>query len=261
MRAMLICDAVFDGIPGVRHAFFTREGGVSRGLFATLNCGLRSGDDPAHVAENRARAAAALGLAADRLVTLRQVHSACAFAVSAPWNGAAIPEADGLATATPGLALGILTADCAPVLFADPVARVVGAAHAGWKGALDGIVEATLAAMEGLGAERRRTVAAIGPCIGRDSYEVGPEFRDRFVAADPVNAGFFRALDGTGKHYFDLTAYVAGRLRAAGVSRIAAVDHDTCREEDRFFSYRRSVLRRQPAFGNGLSAICLERPA
>jgi YfiH family protein len=261
MRAMLLCHPVFDQVPRLRHAFFTREGGVSEGLFGSLNCGLRSGDDPRKVAENRARAAAALGLAADRLVTLRQVHSARVLAVSAPFGGGPAPEADGLATATPGLALGILTADCAPVLLADRAAGVIGAAHAGWKGALGGVLEAAIAAMEGLGARRHGIVAAIGPCIGSDSYEVGPEFRQRFVAAAESNAGFFRALDGTGKHYFDLPGYVASRLRAAGVYAVEALPHDTCAEEDRFFSYRRAFLRKEPVFGNGLSAICLEGPA
>ena len=178
-------------LPGLRHAFLTRQGGVSAGPFASLNLGQRSGDDPANIATNRQRAAALLGGTADRLVTARQVHSATCLAVTEPWAPDAPPEADALATDRPGLLLGVLTADCAPVLLADPEARVVGAAHAGWRGALSGIVEATVATMRRLGADPQRIRAAVGPCIARESYEVGPEFEQRFLAEDPDSARHF----------------------------------------------------------------------
>lgn len=242
---------------GVRHAFFTRHGGVSDGLFTSLNCGFKSGDDPEKVAANRARAAAAMGVGETALVTARQVHSARVATVERPWRPAEAPEVDAMVTRAPGIALGVLTADCGPVLFADAEAGVVGAAHAGWKGALGGVLEATLAAMEALGARRFRIAVVLGPCIGADSYEVGPEFRDRFVVADAANARFF-APNGGDKSRFDLPGYVCNRLATAGVESAAMLDCDTCRDSERFFSYRRSVLAREPKFGLGLSAICLE---
>jgi YfiH family protein len=241
----------------VRHGFFTREGGVSGGFYASLNCGLGSGDDPAAVAENRRRAAAALGVAADGLVTAYQVHGIEVAVVDRPWNAAERPKVDALVSRTPGVALGVLAADCAPVLFADPEAGVIGACHAGWRGALAGIVEATVAAMEDIGARRPDIRAALGPCIAQPSYEVGPEFRDTFRAADPANDGFFVAGARTGRFMFDLPGYVLDRLARARLGSVASLALDTCAEEARLFSYRRSTLKGERDFGRGLSAIAL----
>ncbi|GJD51007.1 Polyphenol oxidase [Methylobacterium crusticola] len=241
---------------GVRHAFFTRRGGVSEGVFASLNGGLGSGDEPARVAENRRRMTAQLALPADALVSLYQVHSAEAVAVAAPFSER--PRADAMATRVPGLALGILTADCGPVLFADPENRVVGAAHAGWKGALTGVIEATLAAMERLGGERAATVAVLGPTIGAAAYEVGPEFRARFVEADPENGRYFAPSPERASHsLFDLPAYIVARLERAGVGEVAALGHCTYSDPDRFFSYRRATHRAEPDYGRLVSAIAL----
>lgn len=241
------------GFDGVAHGFLGRRGGVSVGAVAGLNVGLGSQDDPAAVAENRRRAAAAVVPGAT-LTTLYQVHSAEAVIVDSPWPDADRPHADALVTDRPGLLLGILTADCAPVLFADRAAGVVGAAHAGWKGALGGVTDATLAAMERLGATRDRIVAAIGPCIARASYEVDDGFLATFAAADPANERFF--ADGRpGRHQFDLEAYVAHRLAAAGVTRIAALGLDTYALEDRFFSYRRATHRGEADYGRQISVI------
>ncbi|WP_306117666.1 MULTISPECIES: peptidoglycan editing factor PgeF [unclassified Roseitalea] len=240
---------------GVRHGFFTRQGGVSRGLYNALNAGLGSGDDPAAVHENRRRIALALGTDAPP-TTCHQVHSADAVAIDAPLPLKARPKADALVTATPGLAIGILTADCAPVLFADARARVIGAAHAGWQGALAGVLENTVAAMEGLGAARTAIRAVIGPTIGQASYEVGPEFHDRFVAADPDNARWFAAGDAAGHHRFDLPGYCRMRLERAG---IAARWTGQCTYGDpaRFFSYRRATHRGESDYGRQMSAIVL----
>ena len=243
-------------VPGVRHAFFTRTGGVSEGVWGTLNMGLRGGDEPARVAENRGRAAAALGVAAPHLVTARQVHGVTALAVTAPWDNATAPEADAIVTDRPGLLLGVLTADCGPVLLADREASVIGAVHAGWQGALDGVLEAALAAMAGLGAAPGRITAALGPCIAQASYEVGPEFVARFLGRDAASAACFAPGVG-GKARFDLKAFVAARLRRAGVGRIDALPHDTCADAGRFFSYRRTTLRGEGGFGLQLSAIVL----
>jgi len=242
---------------GLRHAFFTRDGGVSEGLYASLNCGLGSGDAVEAVLENRARAAAALDRPADDLVTLFQIHSAEVITVAEPWPAAVRPRADGLVTDRPGVVLGLLTADCAPILFADTEARVVGAAYAGWKGALSGVAEATLAAMERLGARRERVAAAVGPAIGQASYEVGPEFAAAFLAADPANGRFFGAGQGDRRH-FDLKGYVAARLAVAGVGRVSVDAADTQAEEARFFSYRRTTKQGLRDYGRLLSAIVLE---
>lgn len=243
-------------LDGIGHGFFTREGGVSEGLYASLNCGLGSGDSPEAVRENRGRVAGRLGVAGERLLTLYQVHSPTAVTVEGPWTGER-PEADALVTATPGLAIGVLTADCAPVLLADPQARVIGAAHAGWKGAVTGVVEATLAAMERLGARRQRIAAAVGPCIAQPSYEVGPEFPAPFLAQDPGNAAFFRPGAGDRLH-FDLKGFVAERLRRAGVGALAVDPADTQADEARFFSFRRSTKRGEKDYGRLISAIVLE---
>ena len=242
-------------LPGVRHAFFTRRGGVSRGIYASLNVGLGSRDDPDAVRENRRRAAAHFG--AGEIVTAYQVHSARAARVRGAWPGAA-PEADGVVSATPGVVCGALAADCAPVLLADAQARVVGAAHAGWKGALTGVVEAAIAEMEGLGARRERLVAAVGPCIGPMSYEVGLEFLERFVSADPAHAAFFAPGEAPDKRMFDLPGFVLSRLRAAGVARCEWIGRDTCAEPELFYSNRRAFKAGEADYGRLLSAIVLE---
>ena len=240
-------------LAGTRHGFLGRQGGVSAGIFASLNCGLGSSDDPAAVTANRARALAAAAPGAV-LVTVHQVHSAAAVAVTAPFADAARPHADALVTATPGLALGILTADCAPVLFADVAAGVIGAAHAGWKGALGGVLEATVAAMVALGARRETIAAAIGPCIAQRSYEVDDGYRARFLAADPAFNRFF-AAGRAGHCQFDLEGFVAARLAAAGLRRVAALGLDTCADASRFFSYRRATHAREADYGRNLSLI------
>ena len=244
--------------PGIRHAFFTRQGGVSEGLFGSLNCGFGSGDEPQRVAANRAIAMARLGQTSDRLVTVRQIHSARVVVVERPWRREESPLADGLVTAVPGIALGVLAADCAPILFHDPVARVIGAAHGGWRGALNGVVDATISWMAALGAERPRIRAAIGPCIARRSYEVGPEFPQPFVAEDPGNMSYFAPAPCSGRFLFDLGGYIAHRLARAGIATVEVAQHDTLAEEERFFSYRRACLRGERSYGRGLSAIVLE---
>jgi YfiH family protein len=243
--------------PAVRHGFFTRAGGVSEGPFASLNCGFGSGDDLEKVAENRRRAVAeAVGDGAI-LVTGHQSHTADAVVVKTGWAPGDAPVADGLVTDRPGIALGVLAADCAPILMADGDAGVIGAAHAGWRGAFDGILEATIERMEALGAERARVIAAIGPCIGPDSYEVGPEFRVRFLEADAGTEDLFRPALRPGHAMFDLAGYVRRRLSAAGLGYIAATGGDTCADPARFFSYRRTVLEGGRAYGRGLSLIAL----
>jgi len=250
--------AVLDANGGVRHGFFTRQGGVSEGPFASLNCGFGSGDSPHRVARNRAIAMDWLDLPADRLVTARQVHSATVVTVERAWHREEAPRADGLVTATPGIALGVLAADCAPILFHEPVAKVIGTAHAGWRGALAGVAEAVVAQMTALGAERRRIRAAIGPCIALRSYEVGPEFPQPFLAKDQgASSHFIRAL-GDGHFQFDLGGYLADRITRAGIAAVYVVHHDTFAEEAHFFSYRRSCLCGERFFGLGLSAIALE---
>ncbi len=240
-------------LPGVRHAFFTRDGGVSEGLYAGLNVGVGSGDDPDAVAENRRRAAAHLG---GELVTAYQVHSAWALAADGPWP-AGPPKADAIAAAVPGVICGALSADCAPILLADAEARVVAAAHAGWKGALTGIIEAAITRMEALGAQRGRIVAAIGPCIGPQSYEVGAEFLARFTEADPAYGRFFTPGAEPGKRQFDLPAFALARLAAAGIGRSEWIGADTCPDEALFYSNRRAFKRGEPDYGRLLSAIVL----
>jgi YfiH family protein len=243
------------GAPGVRHGFFTRLGGVSERVYASLNVGLGSKDDAAAVAENRRRVAAHFGAEPDRLLSCYQIHSAVALAADGPWSGR--PEGDAVVTRTPGLVCGALAADCAPVLLADPEARVVAAAHAGWKGALGGIVESTVAAMQALGARPDRIVAAVGPCIGPDSYEVGLEFLERFTAEDASAMRFFRPGVAADKRRFDLPAYVLGRLARAGVEGAEWTGHDTCADEARFFSNRRAFRRGEPDYGRLISCIAL----
>ena len=243
---------------GIRHGFFTRAGGVSEGLFASLNCGLGSGDAPDKVAENRRRALAALGLERERLATAYQVHSAVVATVDETWRSDDRPRADALVTRRRDLALGILTADCAPVLFADSKAGVIGAAHAGWRGALGGVLEATVAAMAALGARPDRLSAGIGPCIGANSYEVGAEFPAPFLAEDGASEQFFRAAPRQGHFLFDLAGYVAHRLARLGLGQVARTGGDTAAEPERFFSYRRACLRQEKDYGRALSAIRLD---
>jgi len=243
-------------IPGLRHAFFTREGGVSDGVYSHLNGGLGSRDDPTHIAENRRRMAEQMGLAPTHLINVHQVHSPDAVVVAGPWDGQR-PKADALVTRTDGLAIAVTTADCGPVLLVEPNARVIGAAHAGWKGALTGVLEATVAAMEKLGAERGGIVAAIGPMIRQPSYEVGGEFVTRFLDADADNAVFFLPSSREGHAMFDLAGFIRDRLKAAGVLMIDDLGLDTYSDE-RFFSYRRSVHRGEPDYGRHVHAIALE---
>jgi YfiH family protein len=242
----------------VRHGFFTRHGGVSEGLYATLNCALRSKDDPANVRENRLRVAHAVGVETDHFVSGYQVHGCAVATVYRPWNLASRPEVDALVTKKKGVALGVTIADCAPLLFADEEAGVIGVAHAGWKGALAGIAEATVDAMENLGAETNRIVAAIGPCIGPDSYEVGPEFHQKFLGADPENARFFK--DGAREDHplFDLAGYVAARLKALNLAAVEVSGLDTRPDGSDFFSYRRACLNEEPVFGHNIAAIALD---
>jgi len=244
-----------DGLPGISHGFFGRAGGVSQGIYAGLNCGQGSGDQPADVAENRARVARAVGVAPDRLVSVHQVHGREAVTVTAPWTDR--PKADAMVTTVPGLALGVLAADCTPVLFADPQARVIGAAHAGWRGALAGVTDATVMAMEALGARRDRIRAAIGPTIRGQSYEVGAEFPAPFLADDAGNIRFFRPAARPGHHMFDLPGYLAARLAGLGLAAVDDLEQDTLTQPDRFFSYRRTTLAGEPDYGRQLSAIAL----
>lgn len=236
------------------HGFFGREGGVSTGAMASLNCGWGSGDDLSRVVENRRRAADAL-LPGARIVSPHQIHSA-EVVVAGDWPDDARPPADAVVTDRPGLLLGILTADCAPILLADEAAGVVGAAHAGWKGALAGVTDATIAAMEALGADRSRIAAAVGPCIARASYEVDHDFAARFLEADAENDRFF--VEGPrGRPHFDLESYVLHRLASAGLTRIEALGLDTYAGEGRFYSYRRATHRGEPGYGRQLSLIGL----
>jgi polyphenol oxidase len=242
-------------VAGVSHGFFTRKGGVSAGVYASLNGGVGSRDTPEAVAENRRRMAAVLRVGAERLLVPYQTHSADVLAVMGPWVNR--PCCDGLATSTPGVALGVTGADCGMVLFADPEARVVGAAHAGWKGALTGVLEATLDAMESLGARRASTIAALGPAIGQKSYEVGPEFYERFIDVAEAHAAFFDPSRKEPRLMFDLAGFIGMRLRAAGVGSFEDLALDTYAEPEWFFSYRRSVHKKEPDYGRHVSAIAL----
>lgn len=244
-------------LDGVQHQFFTRRGGVSSGLYSSLNCGYGSADPPDNVRENRRRAATAFGLGERDLLTVHQIHSTDVLTVSSErWTSPGAPKADALVTDRPGVVLGVLAADCAPVLFADGDGGVIGAAHAGWKGALGGVVDTTLAAMEKLGARRERIRAVIGPCIGARSYEVGPEFPAPFVAQAPANAAFFKPAARAGHFMFDLPGYLVHRLTLAGVM-VSATGHDTLAANEDFFSYRRNTLQGVRDYGRGLSAVAL----
>jgi polyphenol oxidase len=244
-------------LPGIRHAFFTREGGVSSGHYASLNGGIGSADSAAAVTENRARMAAALAVEPHCLLTAYQIHSAAVVVAQAPWTNADRPRADGIVTRMPALAIGVSTADCGPVLFAEPQAQVIGAAHAGWRGALGGIVEATVAAMEDLGATRDRIHAALGPMIRQPNYEVGPDLIERFAAEDPASKPFFAPAPRAGHALFDLAGYVAARLQRAGIGHIEDVGRCTYADPSLFFSYRRATHRAEGDYGRHVNAIAL----
>jgi len=244
---------------GIQYAFFTRRGGVSEGLYGSLNCGFGSGDNPEHVRQNRAVAAGCLDVAAGHLVSCHQVHGVTTLTVEQPWERTQNPKADAMVTTVPGIALGVLAADCAPVLFADPQARVIGAAHGGWRGTLSGVMEETVRAMVRLGARPERVHAGIGPCIGPDSYEVGPEFAANFAGTDPASTGFFKPAARAGHSLFDLPGYIAHRLARLKLARIDRAPHDTAAEPDLFFSYRRACLRGESDYGRGLAAIALAK--
>jgi YfiH family protein len=241
------------------HAFFTRQGGVSTGPFASLNCSLSSPDDPDAVRRNRAAAAAVLGGGPADMLGLYQVHGVAVADGRAPWDDTARPRADAVVTDRPGQVLSVVTADCAPVLFADAEAGVIGAAHAGWRGAVAGVLEATLEAMEGLGANRARIAALVGPCIGQESYEVGPDLRTEVLARDPADARFFAEGRREDRWQFDLAGYCVARLAAAGTGEARALMVDTLAAEERFFSHRRRTLAGGGPIGHQLSAIALPR--
>jgi YfiH family protein len=254
---LMIQSSALSALPNIRHAFFTRDGGVSGGVYQSLNGGLGSRDTAANVQENRNRMAAALGAEPARLVTAYQIHSPDVVVAERSWTREAAPRADAVVTRVPGLAVGVTTADCGPVLLADARARVVGAAHAGWKGALTGVLEATIAAMERLGASRARIVAALGPMIRQPSYEVGPEFVARFATADAGNKHFFAPASRDGHAMFDLGGYIAARLRHAGLGAIEDLALCTYADGERFFSYRRATHRAEPDYGRHVNAIVL----
>jgi YfiH family protein len=254
---MRLASPLLSAIPGLRHAFFTREGGVSDGVYADLNGGLGSNDDPAKVAENRRRMAAQMGVAPAHFLSVWQIHSPDAVVATGPWKNASRPRADAMVTRSEGLSISVTAADCGPILLVDPNARVIGAAHAGWKGALTGIVESTVEAMEKLGAERSGIVAAIGPLIRQHSYEVGGEFVERFIEADAENGVFFIPSAREGHAMFDLAGFIRMRLENAGVLMIDDIGVDTYSDE-RCYSYRRSVHRKEPDYGRHVHAIALE---
>jgi hypothetical protein len=257
MRAGALQASSLAALAGIRHAFFTREGGVSQGIYASLNGGVGSNDDRAHVAENRARMAAGLGVSPEALLSAYQIHSAEVVVAEAPWTHEARPRVDAIVTRVPGLAIGVSTADCGPVLLADAEAGVIGAAHAGWRGALAGVTDAVITAMERLGARRERIVAALGPMISQPNYEVGADLVERFRAADAGNERFFRPAARPGHALFDLPGYVAARLAAAGIARIEDLAACTYADPERFYSFRRTTHRGEPDYGRHVNAIAL----
>jgi YfiH family protein len=244
-------------LTGIRHGFFTRAGGVSSGLYASLNGGVGSQDDAGKVVENRARMAAALGVEPRRLLTAYQTHSPNVVVAEAPWTTENRPQADAIVTRMRALAIGVTTADCGPVLFAEPRAGVIGAAHAGWRGALTGVIEATIAAMERLGAAQRQIRAAIGPMIRQGNYEVGPDLVERFRAEDPASSRFFRPARRDRHAMFDLAGYIAARLKRAGISEVEDVGLCTYADPEQFFSYRRTTHRAEADYGRHVNAIAL----
>lgn len=244
-------------LPGIRHGFFTRIGGVSEGVYESLNGGVGSEDAPAKVTENRARMARSLGVPAERFLTCYQIHSPEVVVAETPWSANDRPRADAIVTRVPNLAIGVSTADCGPVLFADPEARVIGAAHAGWRGALTGVIEHTVAAMEKLGAKRNRIVAAAGPMIRQPNYEVGQDLIDRFIAIEPSAARFFKPASRPGHSMFDLAGFIVSRLRRANVAEIDDLGHCTYADPAQFYSYRRTTHRAEPDYGRHINAITL----
>ena len=244
-------------LPGIRHGFMTRAGGVSEGIYDSLNCGLGSDDDLERVRENRRRVLRMVGIPATTLLTAHQIHSADVLVVEEEWHDGPRPRVDALVTRRPSIAIAASSADCVPILFADAEARIVAAAHAGWRGAIGGVVQATVKQMCALGARPERIRAGVGPCIGPASYEVGPEFPAPFLAQNPSNARFFRPANRAGHHMFDLESYVASELAALKLAEIEIAHRDTCAEADTFFSYRRSVLRKEPDYGRHVSVIGL----
>jgi YfiH family protein len=252
LQALLLSE-----LAGVRHGFFTRSGGVSHGVYATLNGGTGSNDVPGNVAENRARMAIALGVTPDRFLTAYQIHSPDVVVVEEPWTHDRRPHADAIVTRLPRLAIGVSTADCGPLLLADAEAHVIGAAHAGWRGALAGVIEAAIAAMEKLGAQRSRIATALGPTIRQPNYEVGSEFVERFLAADADNKRFFKPSISSGHAMFDLGGYIAERLQRAGITNFEDLGLCTYAEPERFFSYRRTTKLGEPDYGRHINAIAL----
>jgi YfiH family protein len=241
----------------IRHGFFTRAGGVSEGIYASLNGGVGSNDAPDNVTENRKRMAAKLGVSPDRLLSLYQIHSPEVIVAEKPWTRENRPRADGVVTRKPSLAIGVSTADCGPLLFADSQAGVIGAAHAGWRGAFTGVIEATVTAMEKLGADRSRITAALGPTISQPNYEVGPEFVERFVSADAANARFFKTSERTGHALFNLNGYIAALIQRAGIVNYEDLGLCTYADPDRFYSFRRTTHRGEPDYGRHINAIAL----
>ena len=256
MNAEYVVSPMLAATPGLLHGFFTRNGGVSTGGFSSLNCSLSGKDDPTLVRENRGRAMTALGLPADALFGVHQVHGTAVAVLDEPWTVESRPTADAMVTRRPGLALGIITADCTPVLFADGGAEVIGAAHAGWRGAVAGILEETVNAMCAIGARRARIVASIGPCIRQPSYEVAADLRDTVLLRDPRDARFFADGARPDRWQFDLAGYCAARLHAAGVA-YEVLPHDTLSNDQEFFSHRRNTLAKGGPIGHQLSAIAM----
>ena len=253
----MITLGVLSDLPGIRHGFMTRAGGVSEGIYESLNCGLGSDDNLDHVRENRRRVLAMAGIPAATLLTAYQIHSPDVLVVEEEWRDGPRPKVDALVTTHRNIAIAASSADCVPILFADPEARVVAAAHAGWRGAVGGVLQATVKQMCALGAKQERIRAGVGPCIGPASYEVGPEFPTPFLARNPANARFFRPAQRVGHHMFDLESYVAAELAAMNLGAIDVAHRDTCAEADTFFSYRRSCLRKEPDYGRHVSVIGL----
>jgi polyphenol oxidase len=253
----MITLGVLGDLHGIRHGFMTRAGGVSEGIYASLNCGLGSDDNLDHVRENRRRVLQMAGIPAKALLTAHQIHSPDVLVVEQEWHDGPRPKVDALVTTCRNIAIAASSADCVPILFADPEARVVAAAHAGWRGAVGGVLQATVKQMCALGAKPERIRAGVGPCIGAASYEVGPEFPAPFLAQNPANARFFRPAQRAGHHMFDLESYVAAELAAMKLGAIEVTHRDTCAEEETFFSYRRSCLRKEPDYGRHVSVIGL----
>ena len=258
MPVPVLTSAALAALGGIRHAFFTRAGGVSGGVYASLNSGIGSNDVPGNVIENRSRMAATLGVAPAHLLTAYQVHSPTVVVAERPWSQAQRPRADAIVTTVPGLAIGVSTADCGPVLIADARARVIGAAHAGWRGAVAGVLEAAIAAMERLGADRSRMVATLGPTISQANYEVGPELVAQFVADDAANERFFTNAERAGHARFELPGYIVARLHKASVGTVESIGRCTYAEPDQFYSYRRCTHRGEPDYGRHINAIVLE---